>query len=84
MLSTCFQRAFNARPYSKGLKKTPVYKKGEEALEDIRERWETSDNPAIHRIQDMQVGPLTLLHFSAPSVHFLWEELGGFNDTSLS
>jgi import inner membrane translocase subunit TIM44 len=37
-----------------GLKRTPVYKKGEEALEDMRERWETSDNPMVHRIQDMQ------------------------------
>lgn len=37
-----------------GLKQTPAYKKGEEALEDMRERWETSDNPMVHRIQDMQ------------------------------
>ena len=37
-----------------GLKQTPAYKKGEEALEDMRERWETSDNPMVHKIQDMQ------------------------------
>ena len=42
-----------------GLKQTPVYKKGEEALEDMRERWETSDNPMVHRIQDMQEGLFT-------------------------
>lgn len=36
------------------LKQTPTYKKGEETLEDIRERWETSDNPVVHRIQDFQ------------------------------
>ena len=28
-----------------GLKQTGAYKKGEEALEDMRERWETSDSP---------------------------------------
>ena len=39
-----------------GLKQTGAYKKGEEALEDMRERWETSDSPLVHRIQDMQEG----------------------------
>jgi import inner membrane translocase subunit TIM44 len=28
-------------------------------LEDMRERWETSDNPMVHRIQDMQEGMFT-------------------------
>ena len=41
------------------LKTTGAYKKGEEALEDLRERWETSDSPIVHRIQDMQEGMWT-------------------------
>ncbi|XP_024389939.1 mitochondrial import inner membrane translocase subunit TIM44-2 [Physcomitrium patens] len=31
----------------------PVVTKGQELAEDIRERWETSDSPVVHRIQDM-------------------------------
>ena len=37
-----------------GLKKTVPYSKGAELAEDIRERWETSDSPMVHRIQDFQ------------------------------
>ena len=37
-----------------GLKKTAPYSKGAELAEDIRERWETSDSPMVHRIQDFQ------------------------------
>ena len=35
-----------------GLKRTPAYQKTEDALEDLRERWETSENPMVHKIQD--------------------------------
>ncbi|GAY40328.1 hypothetical protein CUMW_051080 [Citrus unshiu] len=31
----------------------PVVTKGQEIAEDVRERWETSDNPIVHKIQDM-------------------------------
>ncbi|CAN1766573.1 Mitochondrial import inner membrane translocase subunit TIM44-2, partial [Linum perenne] len=30
----------------------PVVTKGQEIAEDMRERWETSDNPIVHKIQD--------------------------------
>jgi hypothetical protein len=29
----------------------PVFSKGREAAENLRERWETSDSPLVHRIQ---------------------------------
>ncbi|XVF72001.1 hypothetical protein PTKIN_Ptkin12aG0086100 [Pterospermum kingtungense] len=31
----------------------PVVTKGQEIAEDMRERWETSDNPIVHKIQDI-------------------------------
>ncbi|KMZ69113.1 putative Mitochondrial import inner membrane translocase subunit tim44,putative [Zostera marina] len=31
----------------------PVRTKGQELAEDIRERWETSDHPVVHKIQDL-------------------------------
>ncbi|KAK6922096.1 Tim44-like domain [Dillenia turbinata] len=31
----------------------PVVAKGQELAEDMRERWETSDNPVVHKIQDL-------------------------------
>ncbi|RVW24599.1 Mitochondrial import inner membrane translocase subunit TIM44-2 [Vitis vinifera] len=31
----------------------PVVTKGQELAEDVRERWETSDNPVVHKIQDL-------------------------------
>ncbi|VVA99892.1 unnamed protein product [Arabis nemorensis] len=31
----------------------PVVSKGQEIAEDVIERWETSDNPIVHKIQDM-------------------------------
>ncbi|XP_022771262.1 mitochondrial import inner membrane translocase subunit TIM44-2-like [Durio zibethinus] len=31
----------------------PVLTKGQEIAEDMRERWETSDNPIVHKIQDI-------------------------------
>jgi len=37
-----------------GVKKTAVYTKAGELAEDMRERWETSDSPVVHRIQDLQ------------------------------
>ncbi|KAH9729382.1 mitochondrial import inner membrane translocase subunit TIM44-2 [Citrus sinensis] len=30
----------------------PVVTKGQEIAEDVRERWETSDNPIVHKIQE--------------------------------
>ena len=41
-----------------GLKKTAPYAKGAELAEDMRERWETSDSPVVHRIQDFQDQPV--------------------------
>lgn len=37
----------------KGVKKHPVVIKGQEIAEDMRERWETSDSPVVHKIQDI-------------------------------
>ncbi|XP_059442779.1 mitochondrial import inner membrane translocase subunit TIM44-2-like [Corylus avellana] len=31
----------------------PVVTKSQEIAEDVRERWETSDNPIVHKIQDL-------------------------------
>ncbi|XP_010262322.1 PREDICTED: mitochondrial import inner membrane translocase subunit TIM44-2 [Nelumbo nucifera] len=31
----------------------PVVARGQELAEDVRERWETSDNPVVHKIQDL-------------------------------
>ncbi|XP_072999727.1 mitochondrial import inner membrane translocase subunit TIM44-2 isoform X1 [Typha latifolia] len=31
----------------------PVVSKGQELAEDVRERWETSDHPVVHKIQDL-------------------------------
>ncbi|KAM7527301.1 hypothetical protein LguiB_030711 [Lonicera macranthoides] len=31
----------------------PVVTKGQEFAEDVRERWETSDHPVVHKIQDI-------------------------------
>ncbi|XP_078164298.1 mitochondrial import inner membrane translocase subunit TIM44-2-like isoform X1 [Carex rostrata] len=31
----------------------PVVNKGQEIAEDVRERWETSDSPIVHKIQDL-------------------------------
>lgn len=31
----------------------PVVTKGQEIAEDVRERWETSDHPVVHKIQDL-------------------------------
>ncbi|WOK96701.1 mitochondrial import inner membrane translocase subunit TIM44-2 [Canna indica] len=31
----------------------PVVSMGQELAEDVRERWETSDNPVVHKIQDI-------------------------------
>ncbi|XAR61098.1 hypothetical protein NMG60_11034709 [Bertholletia excelsa] len=31
----------------------PVVVKGQEFAEDIRDRWETTDNPVVHKIQDL-------------------------------
>ena len=53
----CIRDRFSAKLAQ--LKTTGAYKKGEEALEDLRERWETSDSPIVHRIQDMQEGMWT-------------------------
>jgi import inner membrane translocase subunit TIM44 len=41
------------------LRSSGAFKKGSDVLEDIRERWETSDSPLVHKIQDMQEGLFT-------------------------
>lgn len=43
---------FFARMKGLNLGANPVIAKGREAAENIRERWETSDSPLVHRIQD--------------------------------
>ncbi|EIE24514.1 Tim44-domain-containing protein [Coccomyxa subellipsoidea C-169] len=35
------------------LREHKVFSKGKEVADDLRERWETSDSPLVHRIQDM-------------------------------
>ncbi|CAK9201934.1 unnamed protein product [Sphagnum troendelagicum] len=37
----------------KTVKELPVVTKGQELAEDLRERWETSDSPVVHKIQDL-------------------------------
>ncbi|KAI5069400.1 hypothetical protein GOP47_0015701 [Adiantum capillus-veneris] len=37
----------------RGVKEHPVIAKSQEIAEDIRERWETSDSPVVHKIQDL-------------------------------
>ncbi|KAH7285791.1 hypothetical protein KP509_33G046100 [Ceratopteris richardii] len=37
----------------KGVRQHPVVLKGQEIAEDMRERWETSDSPVVHKIQDL-------------------------------
>ena len=41
------------------LRTSAPFQKGSDVFEDIRERWETSDSPLVHRIQDMQEGLFT-------------------------
>ena len=41
------------------LRSSGAFKKGSDVFEDIRERWETSDSPLVHKIQDMQEGLFT-------------------------
>ncbi|CAL8467508.1 g7046 [Coccomyxa elongata] len=41
-----FQRLASVREHK-------VFSKGKEVADDLRERWETSDSPFVHRIQDM-------------------------------
>eukprot|EP00252_Welwitschia_mirabilis_P024708 TRINITY_DN7410_c0_g1_i4.p1 TRINITY_DN7410_c0_g1~~TRINITY_DN7410_c0_g1_i4.p1 ORF type:complete len:319 (+),score=73.22 TRINITY_DN7410_c0_g1_i4:173-1129(+) len=36
-----------------GISEHPVVTKGQELAEDLRERWETSDSPVVHKIQDL-------------------------------
>eukprot|EP00249_Psilotum_nudum_P014102 c24671_g1_i1 orf=760-1761(+) len=36
----------------KGVKEHPAVAKGQEIAEDLREKWETSDSPVVHKIQD--------------------------------
>ncbi|XP_078447117.1 mitochondrial import inner membrane translocase subunit TIM44-2-like [Wolffia australiana] len=31
----------------------PIVSKGQEIADDVRDRWETSDNPVVHKIQDL-------------------------------
>ena len=62
-----------------GLKQTPAYKKGEEMLEDARERWETSDNPMVHRIQDITEGAFFTETEQAEAYRVLQQRVPDFN-----
>eukprot|EP00803_Ostreobium_quekettii_P009333 evm.model.scf_282EXC.7 EVM.evm.TU.scf_282EXC.7 scf_282EXC:68677-72165(-) len=49
--------AFQSNPFFRrlrGLKDHQVITKGREFAEDLKDRWETSDHPMMHRIQDVQ------------------------------
>ncbi|XP_027345685.1 mitochondrial import inner membrane translocase subunit TIM44-2 [Abrus precatorius] len=50
-----FREKVKGHPVSKRFLKysDPVKTKGQEIVEDLRERYETSDNPIIHKIQDI-------------------------------
>ncbi|KAK7316518.1 hypothetical protein RJT34_00044 [Clitoria ternatea] len=50
-----FREKVKGHPVSKRFLKysDPVKSKGQEIVEDLRERYETSDNPIIHKIQDI-------------------------------
>eukprot|EP01018_Ginkgo_biloba_P013076 Gb_41428 [translate_table: standard] len=37
----------------RGITEHPAVAKGQELAEDIREQWETSDSPVVHKIQDL-------------------------------
>ena len=40
-------------PFAERLRSNKYYVRGKEMADDLREKWETSDNPMVHRIQDM-------------------------------
>ena len=51
-----------------------VFSKGKEVAEDLRERWETSDSPLVHRIQVgllfcPQVSPSSLFLTALMALH---------------
>ncbi|KAF5195639.1 Mitochondrial import inner membrane translocase subunit tim44-1 [Thalictrum thalictroides] len=50
-----FKEKINQHPMFKQVKNIsePVVTKGQEIAEDVREGWETSDHPAVHKIQDL-------------------------------
>ncbi|ESQ50427.1 hypothetical protein EUTSA_v10001977mg [Eutrema salsugineum] len=50
-----FREQMQAYPVFKRLSgiSEPVVNKSQEIAEDVRERWETSDSPIVHKIQDM-------------------------------
>jgi hypothetical protein len=33
------------------IKDSPIYKKGAELADDIRDKYETSDHPAVHKVE---------------------------------
>lgn len=39
---------------SSRLQDTSVYKKGQEMVEDLKEKYETSDHPAVHKVEEMK------------------------------
>ncbi|KAI9122028.1 hypothetical protein K1719_006717 [Acacia pycnantha] len=53
-----FKEKLKGHPLSKRFVQysDPVKSKGHEIVEDLRERYETSDNPIIHKIQDINDG----------------------------
>ncbi|ERN18748.1 mitochondrial import inner membrane translocase subunit TIM44-2 [Amborella trichopoda] len=50
-----FKEKVQAHPIFKRINgiSEPVVTKGQEIAEDMRERWETSDHPVVHKIQDL-------------------------------
>ena len=62
-----------------GLKQTPAYRKGEEMLEDARERWETSDNPMVHKIQDLTEGAFFTETEQAEAYRAIQQRIPDFN-----
>ncbi|KAF6258853.1 hypothetical protein COO60DRAFT_1701120 [Scenedesmus sp. NREL 46B-D3] len=36
------------------IKDTPIFKKGAELADDIRDKYETSDHPAVHKVEDVK------------------------------
>ncbi|PIA36423.1 hypothetical protein AQUCO_03400362v1 [Aquilegia coerulea] len=50
-----FKEKINGHPMFKQVKNIsePVVTKGQEIAEDVREGWETSDHPVVHKIQDL-------------------------------
>jgi hypothetical protein len=44
------------------IKDSPIYKKGAELADDIRDKYETSDHPAVHKVEVRQQQLGVLFH----------------------